>query len=627
MGRIILYNERVNYVFLLLLSVAFIAINCLIGGTRLLFSFPSYALIGTVAVLSIAALRRPIPKPSIPALISAVLLALYVIGRALWSPLQYLAWPDLFMAAAGLAVYLLTALCLTDARHRIWLVVVLFAIAITDVIVGIIQFTGDHKFMLFGFGRNVAFERACGMFISGNHLAGYLETIGIIALSITCWSRWPLPAKLVAGYLALMCYLGVAISGSRGGFLSSAFSLVAFAGLSLWMVHTVDRKKTAILTVSVIAVFLVGGGIGSALLWRSNLIRSRFSQDATQDIRVYNWMAALDQFRMAPWVGTGAGTHLIYGRLFRRPPLHSDPVHAHGDYLEMLAEYGVAGELFALAFLAIHIANGAIGARQIAIRRLRNTIERPRSDFLALDLGALAGIAALMAHSVVDFNMHIPGNALLYAFLFGILANPGVERPSEPPAWLSTVTGLRLATLPLGAVLVAFVIPMLKGEYLSELARAALRDKKNSEAIGLARKAIEAQPLNPSNYFYLGEANRALAFSIGMPAVRPMFFQKSVEAYQAGLKFFPQDENLLVRMAQSLDGLRRFDEAETAYQTAIKWDPNLGILYAYYAAHLHLMGELDEEQKATEKVTKLAAEVRDSGMAEVRSLLEERRSH
>ena len=616
------------YILLLLLSAGFALIQCLIGGTRMLFSFPSYAIFGAAAILSVISIRRAISTPSFACLLSTVLLALWVIARAWFSPIPYLAWPDLTMAAACLLVYLLTALHLTESRHRLLVLIALFAIAAVEIGVGVVQFGKDNKFMLFGFIRPDSLERASGMFISGNHFAGFLEAIAMIALALTVWGRWSLPARILTGYLAVMCFLGVIISGSRGGYLSSVLGVIALCALSLWMMHLINPKKTmTLLVVSVLGVIAVVGVTGTVMV-QSRLIRERLNRDHAHDVRLYNWLAAIDQFRLSPWIGTGAGTHLDYGRHFRRPPVQADPVHAHGDYLEMLAEYGVVGEALALIFLGAHLVNGFSGARQIALRRLRFAIERPTSDALALNLGAVCAVTALMAHSVVDFNMHIPGNALLFAFLFGILSNPAVDRPSGQPAWFSAITALRLALLPAGAALIAFTVPKLKGEQLSEEARIALRNRKYSEVTELAKKAIAAEPLNYTNYFYLGEAYRAIGLSIGMPAVRPIYFEQALNAYREGLKRFPQDENLMVRSAQALDGLRRFEEAEAAYQSAMRWDPNLGLIKAYYASHLHLLGLFEEEKKVRAEAQELAnGDVSEVGVDEVHALMVEPRKN
>src|SRR6201999_4096797 len=80
----------------------------------------------------------------------------------------------------------------------------------------------------FDYGR-----RASGFYICPNHLAGLLEILGVFGLSISLWSRWPIWSKLLIGYATLICYIGVILTGRRGGYLSTVFSLLVFAILSL----------------------------------------------------------------------------------------------------------------------------------------------------------------------------------------------------------------------------------------------------------------------------------------------------------------------------------------------------------------------------------------------------------
>ena len=344
---------------------------------------------------------------------------------------------------------------------------------------------------------------------------------------------------------------------------------------------------------------------------------------ATQDVRVYNWLATLDQFKLSPVVGTGAGTHLYYGRLFRRPQIQADPVHAHSDYLEMLAEYGLIGELLALLFLGTHLYNGIWTAREITLRRLCNSLTSARSDSLALTVGAVVAVIALAAHSVVDFNMHIPGNALLFAFLFGILANPGLERSQSDTERFSRGMLVRGGLCLLGVVLLTGVGLKYKGEKLAEQARVALRNTDYKVCIEKALGSIAADASNPNAYFYLGEAYRVSALGVRVPALRVALFEKAAGAYRAGLERFPQDENLMVRLGQALDGARRFDEAETFYVQAIHSDPNLGVLYAYYSSHLKLTGQGDAAKKSLDKARQLrVSKAHTLGMDEVRSILE-----
>jgi hypothetical protein len=371
--------------------------------------------------------------------------------------------------------------------------------------------------------------------------------------------------------------------------------------------------------------------IAAFLMGHSQLLTNRMHTMAVKDVRIYNWQAAMDHIRVSPWVGTGAGTHLIYGRLFRRAQIQSDPIHAHCDYLELVAEYGIVGAACMLLFLTAHLWSGLRAFSEILRQRLLPT-GMTRSNSFALNLGALCAVAGLGAHSVVDFNMHIPGNALFFSFIFGMLANPGLDQSAGFIQRRLLPWG-RLILPALGIWIIWRGLPLLPSEACAETARGALRDGRYLDAIdyanvGLGRPLGHAasadttlpldgfslswvggiqglvnrfgpNPENPNLYFYLGEASRALASRMPIAILKNRYFDAAIPAFRSELKVFPQDENALVRLAQCLDGLRQYQSAEEVYQEAFRADPHLGTLYGYYASHLQAEGKKEEARMAS----------------------------
>ena len=77
--------------------------------------------------------------------------------------------------------------------------------------------------------------------------------------------------------------------------------------------------------------------------------------------------------------------------------------HVHNDYMELLAETGILGGVCGLAFL------------WILFREARRGFEAEQGHFSrAIHAGAIAALCGLLLHSLVDFNLHIPSNALLF---------------------------------------------------------------------------------------------------------------------------------------------------------------------------------------------------------------------
>ena len=639
-----------NFVYIVFLALAWVGIECFVGGTRLLYSLPAYALLSIGALLSVVSIfttagkggqsgrRKRIP-PDALCLGSTLLLGLWIILRAWRSPVEYLAWPDFFMMVGCLMVYLLTALYLNGVMERAVLICVLWAIAGIDVWVGIVQFAKDQHFMLFGFMRPPNYLRASGMYISPNNFAGYLVAVAIISISLGIWSTWRVWAKILAIYIAVFCLVGVAVSGSRGGYFAAIGSLISFAIASIYTIKVADPRKFIPVTVAAIGGVAAILALAAFLMFHSDYLTHRMQTMVAKDVRIYNWEAALDHFHVSPWVGTGAGTHLIYGRLFRRPEIQADPVHAHCDYLELIAEYGLVGALCMLLFLAAHTAKAFRSISEILRKRFIPS-GLLRSDRFALQLGALCAVAGLAVHSVVDFDMHIPGNALIFAFLFGILANPGIPQES---GWLSRgLTPLAKVLLPaLGLLMLWRGLPLLPSEYCSEIARASLRDHAYANSIRYAKLGIGSatpslsgtdgdqyppllraslekfgpDPKNPNLYFYLGEASRALATHMRSSYVAQLSFQNADAAFKAGLAVFPQDESMLIRDAESLDSLRRFGDAEVLYQKALLVDPNLTVIHIKYEDHLKAEGKTPEAEALARQRLQAAPVVVDTEQA------------
>lgn len=328
-----------------LLALALAAIQVLIGGTRLAYSLSVYAFLGLAGFLGIFSLRRVKSAPERVCLWAAAIFFGYVLARAWFSPVPYLARADLFSVLAGLVIYLSVAFLFTSAPWRMRILLFLLLVTLVQVGIGAVQFRSGDNFMLIPFLQRFDYgRRASGFYACPNHFAGLVEVIGIFCVSFACWSRWPVWSKLLVGYAGGICFAGLALTVSRGGYLSAIASLLAVAVLSL----IVLRRAGA-------AVFwrtALGGGVLALVLagalffgfQKSDYLSGRAQNVVdTQNIRIDLWRAALAQWKLQPILGTGSGTYLYYGRRFRSERVQLDPVEVHNDYLHLLAEYGLVG--------------------------------------------------------------------------------------------------------------------------------------------------------------------------------------------------------------------------------------------------------------------------------------------
>jgi len=125
------------------------------------------------------------------------------------------------------------------------------------------------------------------------------------------------------------------------------------------------------------------------------------------------WRIFLDH----PLVGTGFGT--LQTVFPKYDTLYDGKVvnHTHNDFLEGLAETGVIGGIACAWFLFT-----------LAWRGLQGSQKPDNAATAALRAGGLVGCAGFLVHSLVDFNLHIPANALLF-FLLASLATAVISTP------------------------------------------------------------------------------------------------------------------------------------------------------------------------------------------------------
>ncbi|CAN5751936.1 hypothetical protein BH20VER1_BH20VER1_07410 [soil metagenome] len=576
-----------EWLCLLLLVAAFGAIQVLIGGTRMAFSLPSYALLGVAGVLALLTVRQPKAPASHPCLAVAAVFLAYILGRALSSPVPYLTRSDIYSVLGGLVVYFLVACVLTANRHRMVLMLFLLVVGVGHALVGALQFRDGNNFMpIWWLQRYDYGSRASGFYVCPNHLAGYLEVVGIIGLSLVCWSRWPVWAKLLIGYMVGVCYVALILTASRGGYLSTGTSLLVFGILSM----AVLRRSSARLFWSIGGAGVAGAIVLALLIvfyvQKSDFLSGRAQNTfETTNMRVDLWKGALQQWQLNPVFGTGTGTYLFYGRLFRTERVQHDPIYVHNDYLHLLAEYGLVGAAGMAAFLLVHLGRGWQSFRRLGPKRVAVS-PRLGSNALALNIGALAAVASYLVHSVVDFNLHIPGNLLLLAFVFGLLANDGIHRESAASPEVSKGQILWRFALPaLGVILLVQSARLLPGEYLAERARGALRDRQPASALRMARDALKSDPQNPDLYFYLALGRLALADEAEDPRAAASFQQSAIPELERARAIVPQENLYALELATTLGALRRFEEAEEIYTDLMQRDPRNVSIHEAYDGH------------------------------------------
>ena len=269
------------------------------------------------------------------------------------------------------------------------------------------------------------------------------------------------------------------------------------------------------------------------------------------------------------------------------------------------------GAVGLLIFLGAHLRWGWLVFRRLSPPRdMLSLPGRGGSNAAAWNIGALAAVASFMVHSVFDFNLHIPANTYLLAFVFGVLANPGRHLSSgeDLPSDRFRKTDLlpRLALPALGIWIIVAGLPRLPAEYDCEKARVALRDKHDLLALHYAELGLAQEKENPDLYFYLGEARQNVAGNGSNAPFWRSFREAAADSYRGALRLYPEDSAVLVKLGEVLTRLGDFSAAAGVFQQALRWDPNSSTVFTYYGFFLQSSGQDAAARSAYQRALSLS---------------------
>ena len=260
-----------------------------------------------------------------------------------------------------------------------------------------------------------------GPFVNYNHFAGFVELIAPLGLAMLFCGAVRRDKVPLLSLLTIIPISALVLSTSRGGITSFLFE----ATLLGFLMRVAKRGKKRLL--QAVGLTLVAGSLAAWLGVGSTVEKFASSThgEVSGDRRVSMFKDTWQIFLHHPWAGTGLGT---LETVFPRYETYYDGLvvdHAHNDYLELLADTGVIGGVCLLGFIALLFQRGLSN-----LRPAKNPVSR------AFYAGALAACAGLLLHSLVDFNMHIPSNALLFLLLAG-LATVSTAKAEAGQAWAS----------------------------------------------------------------------------------------------------------------------------------------------------------------------------------------------
>lgn len=319
------------------------------------------------------------------------------------------------LAGAGVLFFVVTQLYRPERDAR-WLLPAFAIFTAVIAAVAILQFFSSLGKIYWVF--RYSFTDPMGSYVNRDHFAGCMELlIPLTVVQAFAQRRRSTRAFLFWVTFPALAFSALLLSASRGGTVSILVECVlAILVLASRGRHASradrsgGRRGIAVALLALLAVTMAY----TALVGIDRL-EARFADlrhgYVTRNTRLLLDRSTLAMWKQRPWLGWGFGS---WASVYPQFALFDDARtydFAHNDYLQFLGETGVAGSACGVAFLILW------GAAVMDWRR--------RSfSWQAHNLGTGAAIACcgILVHSMVDMNLHIPANMLLFYLMAALAA-------------------------------------------------------------------------------------------------------------------------------------------------------------------------------------------------------------
>jgi len=321
------------------------------------------------------------------------------------------------------------------------LTMAIILMGVFEALFGLYMLSQSNPTILF-YRKTLHLDSVTGTFVNRNHLAGYLEmvlplTIGFILARIgffamgqnkkrAGWREFlsrssgkALSLNLLLGLAALVMAAALVRSQSRSGLFLLFFSFILFAEITAF--HLGGSKEHKHLSRSFINVAFILILVLSLWVGLGTVI-NRFTQDDTlfKGGRTMFWGEVTSMIKDFPAFGTGLGTFATVYPSYENNGFEMQLTHAHNDYLESLSEVGLLGGLCLIG-----------GILFLVVKIFLTWRERHSVELKGLALGGIVSVVVMLFHSLTDFNLHIPANALLFTVILSLTAVTVFIRKSE----------------------------------------------------------------------------------------------------------------------------------------------------------------------------------------------------
>jgi O-antigen ligase len=329
---------------------------------------------------------------------------------------------QLLVLLACFAAFYLAVFVGGQRNRKRRLIYSLVALGLGEAFYGLVQYLANWQ-VIWWYSKKYDLEEATGTYINRNHFAGFLEMILPFAVGLALYETEKLASSRanrlrrsrqgsqkfssVSLWLAIAVVLMAALvfSRSRMGLLAAAASLIVMFSLNAL------QRKTASVAIG-LAFVVLSLSLAAWIGLRPALTRFEdlsSEMPGHQETRLSIWPGAVKLIGERPLLGNGLGTLPVAYTPYQTSFLTQYVNHAHNDYLEFTSDLGIPAALLLFGSVA-----------WVLVRAMRDFFRAESRLERNIALACVGSIVAILLHSLTDFNLYIPANALLFAAILGI---------------------------------------------------------------------------------------------------------------------------------------------------------------------------------------------------------------
>lgn len=440
--------------------------------------------------------------------------------------------------------------------------------------------------------------QATGAFADPNSFAAFLLILLPSLLIMAGVTRIPNILRLLALYIALMFFVGIALTQS---YWASALVVIlvtivpwfCFRRLKVCLIYSCLGVSVAALIFTAMAIFHP--------LFEKGLERAQ--SDEGEGVRLVLWREALNLAAENPITGVGAGAYRVAFEQSPRVSLADSPETPHNDYLLVLSQLGLLGvALFGIPSLYIFVRAFRRWRKEPFAVKLKDrggTIMPPQRFFLSLGLAGVISFALCMAAS---FVFYIPSLTLYGVLAFAILVKTSFNRQINLPAHrvlrleyflLATCVGWSFYVLS-STKLEAHALELRARQQLGHVVDMRVHVSGNAKLLDEILILYEDAVITDSQNVdaWLGRSASLCQLYFRSPGEFEHLAKKAVVSAERAVEISPLYWKTWAQLGVARSFYGEAELAEEALLKALELAPNNSNAHYYYAAYL----SLDEEQ-------------------------------